>query len=412
MAYFYKDSHLHIGQSDDQSHESLDLFEFCQRFEEPVYIYDLDHILSRFQSLKNSFKKLKPAIHYAMKANSNASILAALGQSGAGVDTVSAGEIKIALAAGIPSHRIIFSGVGKTKAEIRFAIAQQIKQINVESPAELRRIIATAQEMQSSIDVAFRMNPDVNPQTHPYITTGFRENKFGMDESFLPELLEILKTSAPWVRLRGLTLHIGSQLLELDSLREAISKTVQVFLKLRTQGFTLDRFDVGGGVGLDYKTHDESLELELVARYGPMVEELLEPLQVEVMLEPGRLLVGRSGLLVSQVQYIKSNQFKNFIIVNTGMHHLLRPALYQAQHRILPLLQRSSHHTSAIYDVVGPICESSDVLTKNLELSKVQEGDLLAIADTGAYGFSMASHYNAHSLPLEFVISKARPLIG
>ena len=233
---------------------------------------------------------------------------------------------RIAIENGFKPEQVILSGVAKSKDELTYALKIGIKQINVESPSELRRIAAVASSLNLKAPIAFRMNPDVNPQTHPYITTGFRENKFGMDDSFLPELVEILKANTS-LNLRGLTCHIGSQLLELGSLREAIEKTKAVFLDLKKQGFKLDRFDIGGGVGINYQTEDETSERELLAEYGKMAEKIVSDMDVEVILEPGRTLVARSGLLIGEVQYIKATQHKTFAILNTGMNHLLRPAL-------------------------------------------------------------------------------------
>lgn len=402
MAYHYENGILApVG-----TRSSHDLVQIAKHANGPVYVYNLANIADRVRVLKSAFKKINPSIHYAMKANDQADVLKTLREAGTNIDTVSAGEIKIAQANGFRADQIIFSGVAKSKDEITYALTQGIKQINVESPAELRRIAQIAKSMKLKSSVAFRMNPDVNPKTHPYITTGFRDNKFGMDNSFLPELLEILKSNSESLNLCGLTLHIGSQLLELNSLREAIEKTKTVFLDLRNQGFKLDRFDIGGGVGINYQTGDELEERNLLSEYGKMAEGLLADLDAEIILEPGRTLVARSGLLIGEIQYIKSTQFKNFAIINTGMNHLLRPALYQAKHRVLPLVdpQKTSLATK-VYDIVGPICESADFLAQKITLPELKEGDFLAIADTGAYGRVMASHYNAHALPQEVAIS-------
>ena len=265
-------------------------------------------------------------------------------------------------------------------------------------------------------DVAFRLNPDVNPKTHPYITTGFRENKFGMDESFLPDLVSQLKNAQDAVKLRGLTMHIGSLLFDLDVLNEAMEKTLVVHHHLEKEGLSLDRFDVGGGLGIRYETSDAKDELEMLATYGARLKKIVAshlPASTEILAEPGRLLVARAGILITEVQYIKQAPAKTFAIVDTGMHHLLRPALYQAKHRVLRLtgaVDRADLSSNISYDVVGPICESSDVLAKNIEMPEVRSGDLLAIADTGAYGFSMANVYNSHELPREIFIENLRRL--
>jgi diaminopimelate decarboxylase len=400
VAYSYQNGRLVAGSTD----KNFDVLEIARKHDRPVYIYDLGDILSRARKFRAAFGMLNMSHHYAMKSNANAEILRAMAKDGFGVDTVSGGEIKLALENGFTADKIIFSGVGKTKAEIELAIKADIKQINVESPQELERIAEIAKKLSRKPSVAFRMNPDVNPQTHPYITTGFRENKFGMDFSFLPELKKILKGNSDNLRLRGVTLHIGSQLLELTALKDAITKTIAVYKELQAEGFEVDRFDIGGGLGINYSTDDATEELQRVAEFGKMVQELLTPLKCEVLSEPGRILVARSGILVGEVQYIKSTEFKNFAILNTGMHHLLRPALYQAKHRVLAV-ENSTSVQQMKYDVVGPICESSDFLAKDVQLPKLKAGDYLAIADAGAYGFSMASNYNHHALPAEVVLT-------
>ncbi len=400
MAFTYRNGRLTAGSKE----KNFDVLDIARKHERPVYIYDLGDILSRTRRLRSAFGSLPVTIHYAMKANANTEILRAMANDGLAVDTVSGGEIQTALENGFTPDKVIFSGVGKTKSEIELAVQADIKQINVESPQELERIAEIAKKLGRKPSVAFRMNPDVNPQTHPYITTGFRENKFGMDVSFLPELKKILRANSDHLRLRGVTLHIGSQLLELGSLKDAISKTVAVYKELQADGFQIDRFDIGGGLGIDYSTDDPAEELKRVDEYGQMVQELLAPLKCDVLTEPGRILVARSGILVGEVQYIKSTEFKNFAILNTGMHHLLRPALYQAKHRVLAVENPTSVQ-QVKYDVVGPICESSDFLAKDAELPRLKAGDYLAMADAGAYGFSMASFYNRHALPVEVVLN-------
>jgi diaminopimelate decarboxylase len=402
MAFFYSGQHLRIGT--ENCH--LDAIAVAKQFDAPIYIYDLDALEKRYRAFVDAFGDTRFAIHYALKANSNEVILRRLAKWGAGVDTVSGGEIHLALAAGIPPERIIFSGVGKTREEIKIALAHNIKQINIESPAELLRVEELASEFNCTCNVALRINPNVNPQTHPYITTGFKENKFGMDDSFLPELRKILIRSKSHLKLVGLTMHIGSQLLELDALEEAIEKTALLFKGLQAEGFALDRLDIGGGLGIDYSSGNETTELERIRDYGKLARRILQPLGCEIELEPGRIIVARIGLLIGEVQYIKPIEGKTFAILNTGMHHLLRPALYQAQHRILPLQIQSQ--TKMNYSVVGPICESSDIISQDIELPELKSGDYLAIADAGAYGFTMASRYNAHDLPIEVAVSQGK----
>ena len=418
MAFFYQDGKLRVG---DSKH-STNLADIAVKAARPTYVYDLDNIELRCRALEAAFSGTKLSVHYAMKANNHRAVLQLMNQMNFGADTVSAGEIRLALEAGIPPERIIFSGVGKTVREIEFAIQKRIKQINVESPQELERIIEIARRLQTRMDVAFRMNPDVNPDTHPYITTGFRENKFGMDESFLPELKAHLRAAPDAVRLCGLTMHIGSQLLDLSSLGDALEKTLKVHDSFVADGFELDRIDIGGGIGVNYPTEDESSEFGMIKAYGKMVQSQLKNRKIEVMLEPGRILVARSGILLSEVQYIKRAPAKTFAIVDTGMHHLLRPALYGAKHRVLPLTHKSqsldgdghpvdpAKGSAELYDVVGPICESSDCLARDVSLADLKQGDWLGFADSGAYGFTMASEYNMHELPDEIAVKKGQVL--
>ncbi len=392
----YKNSQLHFGLS------SFNLQTLIQDYDSPFYVYDLKGIADRFTKWNLAFTK-GASVHYAVKANSNLEILKMLKSMGSHVDVVSGGEIKKALEAGFLGRDIIFSGVGKTKSEIELALDSKIYQINVESPAELRRIAEIAISKGLKAPVSLRFNPDVNPETHPYITTGFRENKFGLDESLLPEVIDLLKTYAQSLDLKGLTLHIGSQILDIHVYREAIQKTRTVFEYLKTLGFEMTRFDVGGGVGIHYQEQKLAQEEEFVKAFGQMVEQELQGLNVEIQTEPGRWIVAHSGVLITQVQYIKKTPFKNFAIVDSGMHHLMRPALYGAYHSVWPLAS-SGQNSLKPYDIVGPICESSDFFAKDRTLPELKENDFLVIADSGAYGFSMASLYNAHGLPKEICL--------
>ncbi len=405
MGFFYGHGKLQVGQP----RASVAVASVVAALDQPAYIYDLDDIALRFHAMNNAFAGARHTIHYAMKANSNAAILRHLCALGAGVDTVSGGEIARALAAGVPADRIIFSGVAKTHQEIQRALTARIKQINVESPQELLRIADIARQLGMVANVAFRLNPNVNPKTHPYITTGFRDNKFGMDESFMPELSGILADSSKFLRLRGLTMHIGSLLFDLEVFREAIEKVIAVHDTFKAQGHALDRLDIGGGLGVDYDNADTAREFELIAEYGRMVIQATRGLDVELLTEPGRVLVARAGVLVGRVQYIKATAQKTFAILDTGMHHLIRPALYGATHRILPLIQGTGQQI--MYDIVGPICESSDFLAKGVSLPQLKQGDCIAIADAGAYGFAMASQYNSHELPAEIMVAAGRVLV-
>lgn len=367
------------------------------------YVYHLGNLKKRYQTLQDSLSGLSNlSIHYAMKANANPLVLKTLCGLGASVDIVSGGEMDIALKNGFKASDVIFSGVGKTKEEIIQAIRSGIKQINVESTQELIRIGELSKKENKKVSVAFRMNPEVNPDTHPYITTGMSENKFGMDRSFIPELIRILK-QYEGLNLRGLTMHIGSQILELGVMEEAIEKLLSIYREFEVLGFKMESLDIGGGVGIHYNETSEDKDFEMMKAYGAKVSSLLKDFPGEIIIEPGRVIVARCGVLLCQVEYIKETPYKNFAIVNTGMHQILRPALYQANHQILPLKNKEDM-SQKLYDVVGPICESSDFIGKKRTFPELEQGDFLAICDAGAYGFAMASQYNAHPMPKEFIV--------
>jgi diaminopimelate decarboxylase len=383
---------------------SLPLKQLTKKIQTPFYVYDLDRIESQVSVLREALP-LHTDIHYAMKANANPLVLKHLKSLGTGVDTVSGGEIKRALDCGFRGRQILFSGVGKTVDELNLAIKIGIKLINVESPQELERLGRLAQRRKKNVAVGFRLNPNVAAGSHPYISTGAHTNKFGMSFSALPELKRILK-KFPRLELQAVDFHIGSQLLKLGPLERAISRTVPVFKSLRSEGFPLRYFDIGGGLGIKYKD-EKTIDLKA---YGAIVQKNLGPLDVTILTEPGRFIVGESGVLVTQVQYIKKAPSKTFAIVDTGMHHLLRPALYGAFHKIAALKPNSGR--SKTYEIVGPICESSDVLGERRRLPELKQGDYLAIENAGAYGYSMASDYNLKGLPTEVVVSRGRPRIS
>ncbi len=395
MGLFYRDGSLYFGEQHFCALASL-----ASELPSPFYLYDIDGMRARARALAKTHPRIQP--HYAMKANGAPRILRTFREEGFGVDVVSAGEIRIALQHGFQPNQVIFSGVGKTRAELEFAIGLGIKQINVESPQELQRIVEMSKALGKCPKIAFRINPDVDAKTHPYITTGFRENKFGMGEHFFPALKEILRSAKGQVELCGLTLHIGSQLLDLAPLEAAITIALNGFATFKADGHPMRTLDVGGGIGIRYQ-EEHTLppkDLSLLEGYGQLLQRSLKDFSGDLLCEPGRILVGSCGTLVSEVQYVKETPFRNFLIVNTGMHHLLRPALYQAHHRILPVLENKDRPLKK-YDVVGPICESSDVLGKDREMREVRQGEFVAVADAGAYGFSMSSSYNEHAYPEE-----------
>lgn len=385
--------------------KTIDLIECYHTQNAPVYVYDLDGINARVEHFKSVLPE-NTDIHYALKANDNEHVLKEMRAQGLGLDVVSGGELKLGLECGFKATQIVFSGVGKTKGELELAINEGVRQINVESVQELERIAMLASKLGKKANVAFRMNPDVDAKTHPYITTGFRENKFGMDFLEINNLLEILEKNDS-LNLMGMTMHIGSQLRDIGPMEDATKRLLSLWDDVIAKGYKLETLDLGGGLGIDYKDTAESDD-ENIVLYGKMLKDLLKDFKGRIILEPGRILVARFGVIVTQIQYIKENEFKNFAIVDTGMHHLMRPCLYQAYHRIVAIKENKSGGEEKLYDIVGPICESSDTLGKDRLMTHLRQDDFLAVCDAGAYGHVMANNYNAHGLPCEMVYSKGQ----
>ncbi len=341
-------------------------------------------------------------ICYALKANSHLGLLKNMAVQGLGADVVSGGELGRALEAGFLAAKIVFSGVGKTEAELRLAIGKNIGQINAESLPELERIAKIARESNFKVRVALRLNPDVTASTHQYVTTGGKENKFGLDMAQVGDALNIFSRNKEFLEFHGLAVHIGSQLIEIQPIVQAVERLKEVFLRLRSEGWLLKTFDIGGGLGIDYATNDESGDQTRLVDYARRIEAVLHGLEANLVMEPGRFLVARAGVLLTRVEFVKKTPHQTFVIVNSGINHLMRPALYQAVHRILPVVL-SPGRSSLKCDIVGPICESSDVLGSAREIEAPVEGEWLAILDTGAYGYSMANQYNLRPLPEEIL---------
>lgn len=375
------------------------LLPLCANYMRPIYVYDLDFVAQRYQAMTKVLPGTR--VFYAMKANPNVEVLQKLKHLGAGADVVSLGEIKRALESGFSPQDIVYSGVGKTRHEISEALTLGIYQINVESLPELERIGAMARSLGKRASVALRLNPDIDIKTHPYIATGLKDNKFGMELSLIPDLVKCLQTYSDSLELVGISLHLGSQMLEFSGYQEALKRLKTVYVDLQKKFDTLTRFDFGGGLGIFYDRLDVELEESLLKDYANITLETLGDLQCELQTEPGRWLVGHCGTLIAQVQYVKKTSAKTFVIVDAGMNHLIRPSLYEAEHLIFPL-KKTMEVMKA--DIVGPICESSDFFAKERTLGKVQEGDFVAIMDSGAYGYSMASLYNLQELPLEICL--------
>jgi diaminopimelate decarboxylase len=376
------------------------LSSLVKNYQNPIYVYDLAMISRQVSNYKKNLP-VNTKIFYAVKANANREILVHLKSLDVNVDVVSVGEIKCALDAGFRPDQIMFSGVGKTALEIEYAIQREIFQINVESLSELKRVIQISSDLKKNIDIAVRINPDISVETHPYISTGLKENKFGLEINQLDEFATLVQSQKN-VFWRGLSVHLGSQIFDIEPLRMGIKTLIEKMDFFRVQFPDLNRLDLGGGLGIDYHSFDFAKELKLLSDYGQMIKSELGSKNYDFLIEPGRSIVGHAGLLITQIQYIKKTTQKTFVIVDSGMNHLLRPSLYQAEHRILVLEKRGSN--SFVCDVVGPICESSDFFARNYDLPQCQEGDFLVICDAGAYGYSMASRYNQTELPIEVCI--------
>lgn len=391
----YQDDSLCFGE------KSTKLAELTARLTRPTYVYDLAQVDRRAKALQSAF----PGAHlfYAMKANPHLEVLRCLRGAGLGADVVSGGEVARALEAGFDPSKIVFSGVGKTEEEIDFALGKNILQINVESLPELERIARRARALKTKARVAFRLNPDVDINTHPYIATGLKENKFGIELEFLPKIEEILRKESDVLTAVGLSLHLGSMMTDFSGLQEALKKLIPVFKDVRSRFPSVTSFDSGGGLGILYDRDDSAAEEKMLADYSGVIREATSDLGAQLQLEPGRWLLGHAGVLLAQVQYLKRTREKNFLILNTGMNHLIRPALYQAKHRLLPLLKHGARPRLQC-DVVGPICESADFLARDLDLPELQEGEWVALLEGGAYGASMASVYNLQALPEEIVL--------
>lgn len=369
-------------------------------YHRPTYIYDLKLIRARVEEFKKALPPVR--IHYAMKANAHIKILKALKEAGLHVDVVSAGEIKHALASGFEPSDVIFSGVGKTKQEIRYALELGIYQMNVESLPELERIGKIAKQLGKKAAVSLRINPDIDIGTHPYIATGLRENKFGIDLSSIPEAIVLLQAHRDSLNLVGLSFHLGSQMTDPSIIRKAFKDLKPVYDDLKSKFTSVRRLDFGGGLGIHYK-ENQGPEDEILNSYAQIIHQEAKAFGAELQCEPGRWLVAHAGIYITQVQYIKKTQYKNFLIVDGGMNHLIRPSLYNAHHEVYPVrLQKDRPQIN--YDIVGPICESSDFLAKDRMLQEMHPDEFIAIADTGAYGAVMASHYNMHDLPIELCL--------
>jgi diaminopimelate decarboxylase len=380
---------------------AIDYKALANKYQTPYFVYDFNYLADRYNELKTAFNARKSLISYAVKANSNLSVVQHLAKQGSGADCVSIGEVKRALKAGVPKYKIIFSGVGKIDDEIKQALEFDILMINVESEAELERVEVIARELGVQARISIRVNPDVDPKTHAYISTGLHENKFGVDINTAKRMYIKAKKSDNLDPI-GIHCHIGSQLTELEPIKEAVNIVADLVRNIKAAlDVELKFFDVGGGLGIVY----DNETLINTYDYAQTILDALHGLDVTVVCEPGRFIAGNSGHFVTKVLYEKKNGDKRFVIVDGAMNDLIRPSLYDAYHHI-EVLDKTEDVSDC--NLVGPICESGDFFAKNRDLPKTEHNDLIVIHSAGAYGFTMASNYNTRGRVAEIAIEDGK----
>ncbi len=377
--------------------EDVSLEEIAEEYGTPVYVYSSKCFIDKFTQQDKALSNHPHLICYSVKSNSNINILRMMQEAGCGMDVVSGGEIYRAIAAGVKPEKIVYAGVGKTTSEIELALTTGIRMFNCESLPEIERINMVAQSMNKTARIAIRVNPDVTANTHHYITTGRKENKFGISMQLLPHIVSAIK-NMPYIKLIGIHVHIGSQITEVEPFEEACNKALDVMVKLKAMGMDeCTTLNLGGGFGIQYNDGN-SFD---VARWATIIDNVIKDKNIFLIIEPGRYISGSSGALLTRVQYKKKTDTKTFIIVDSGMHQLIRPTLYQAYQHVANVTLREGKE---IVDVVGPICESGDFFAKDREISYTMQDDCLAVLSAGAYGMAMASRYNSHPLPAEVLI--------
>lgn len=377
--------------------EEVNLRDIVVRYGTPCYVYSRAELESNYQAFDSAYTDVSHQIFYAVKANSNLAVLDVLARLGSGFDIVSGGELERVLAAGGIASKAIFSGVGKSSVELSRALEVGIGGFNVESEAELDTLETIARKLGKVAPVSLRVNPDVNPNTHPHIATGLKESKFGIPVD-MSKALYVRASQSPYLRMDGIGCHIGSQITSIDPFVEAITRVMELAQELRAEGVNLQSLNLGGGLGIRYKDEIPPMPSDHAAAILPIVRYS----GLTLNLEPGRAIVGNAGILLTQVLYVKSNGGKKFVIVDAAMNDLLRPALYNGWHEILPVTIDRTIET-AICDVVGPVCESADFLGKSRSL-RVEQGGILAVRSVGAYGFSMSSNYNTRPRAAEIMV--------
>jgi diaminopimelate decarboxylase len=383
--------------------EDVPMEELAERFGTPLYVYSTATLTRHWKVLHRSLAGLRHVVCYAVKANSNLAVLSLFARLGSGFDIVSGGELFRVLKAGGDARKVVFSGVGKTDEEIAFALEAGVRVLNVESAPELARISIVARRMGRRAPIALRVNPDVDPKTHPYISTGLRDNKFGVSVDDARRLYA-LAAKDPALEVRGIACHIGSQITTVQPFLDAIDRVLALAKELEGQGIRMSHVDVGGGLGITYKDEDPPHPDE----YGAAIRRALGRFPGEVFLEPGRVLVGNAGILVTRVLYVKRSGRKTFVVVDAAMNDLVRPSYYGAHHEIEPAGAPRPGAREIVADVVGPICESSDFLARRRRMPEPHPGDLLVVRSAGAYGFTMSSNYNTRPRAAEVLVDGDR----
>ena len=378
--------------------EEVDIKIPAEKYGTPLYIYSKQSILHQISLLQEALSDINHLICFAVKSNSNLSVLNLIKNAGCGFDIVSGGELKRVIALGNYDANVVFSGVGKSKEEIEYALEHNILAFNIESEPELIRLNNIAKKFAKKANISIRVNPNVDAKTHPYISTGLKDNKFGLDEKKAIELYSLAKTMDS-INITGIDCHIGSQLTDLSPFEDTFIKLANMIDHLQTIGIELDHIDIGGGIGISYK--DE--KITPLNHYVSMIKKYLSKYNKKIILEPGRLIIGKAGILLTKVEYIKRSEHKNFIVVDAAMNDLMRPSLYGAHHNVINI--SNPKKGDEIFDIVGPICETGDFLAKDRQIS-ASEDDLLAFMDAGAYGFSMSSNYNTRPKIAEILVDQ------
>jgi len=389
--YSYKNKNLHC--------ENIDLIELSKKFGSPFYCYSSKILESKYNELANAFKEEDLLVCFSLKANSKQSIIKTFSSLGSGADVVSIGELKRALKAKIPPNKIVFSGVGKNTDEIIFAIKNKILMINVESISELKQIATQAANLNMIAPISLRVNPDIEAGGNEKISTGKKQDKFGISIKEAIDVYE-LASNLNNIEIKGIDVHIGSQINDLEPFEKTFDSIVETIIKLKEKNIDIDIIDIGGGIGINY-TDEKALNIK---DYAALVSKKLGSLNKKIIIEPGRFLTAESGILVTKIIYIKENESKKFIIVDAAMNDFIRPSLYGSLHNALPIIEDDKERPIESYDVVGPICETGDFFIKDFKTSQFLEGNLLAITNVGAYGSVLSSNYNSRPSIAEIII--------